>query len=146
MVHTNRPVSVALFEILPNRGVGLLYPDPARDDGRLLAGTTRLATATGRVILRHRSAYLSPRGTGGLVGNRNLDLNQENAPITVVAIACDCTLRLDELAQPGGPSDVLGPFAGLNTPGAVAGLVEAILPSPDVEWISTRHFLGTGEG
>ena len=107
---------------------------------------TRVATATGRVILRHRAAYLSPRGTGGLVGNRNLELNQANAPITVVAIACECTLALDQLAEPGGPEEVLGPFAGLNTPAAVAGLVEAIIPSPDANWVSTRYFQGTGGG
>ena len=142
-----RPISlVAFFEIWPNRGVGLLFPDPAREDGRLQAGVTRLATETGPVLLRHRAAYLSPRGTGGLVGNSNLRLNQENAPITVVAIACECTLTLNKVAQPGGPQDVLGPFAGLNTPTAVAGLVEAIVPSPDENWISTRYFQGTGGG
>lgn len=143
-VHTNRPVSVALFEILPNRGVGLLYPDPNREEGRLGAGVTWLVTGTGSVILRHRAAYLSPRGTGGLVGNQNQQVNETNAPITVVAFACECTLNLDTLAEPGGPREVLGVFAGMNVPTAVAGLQKEILPSTDVNWISTRYLMGQG--
>jgi len=145
-IHTNRPVSVALFEILPNRGVGLLYPDPARDAGRIGAGVTWLVTGTGSVILRHRAAYLSPRGTGGLVGNQNQRVNEANAPITVVAFACECTLNLDTLAEPGGPREVLGVFAGMNVPAAVEGLRKEILPSGDVNWISARYLMGQGGG
>ena len=143
-VHTNRPVSVALFEILPNRGVGLLYPDPSREEGRLGAGVTWLVTGTGSVILRHRAAYLGPRGTGGLAGNQNHRVNETNAPITVVAFACECTLNLDTLAEPGGPREVLGVFAGLNVPAAVAGLQKEILPSTGVNWISARYLMGQG--
>jgi hypothetical protein len=143
-VHTNRPVSVALFEIVPNRGVGLLYPDPSREEGRIGAGVTWLVTETGSVILRHRAAYLSPTGTGGLAGNQNQRVHEANAPITVVAFACECTLNLDTLAEPGGPREVLGVFAGLNVPTAVAGLKQEILPSTDVNWISARYQLVPG--
>lgn len=145
-IHTNKAVSVALFEIYPNRGVGLLFPDPAKGEGEIGAGITRVLTGTGRIILRHRAAYLSPRGTGGLVGNRNQALNEQNAPITVVAFACECDLNLEELAAPGAPEDVVGPFAGMNVPSAASKLLEAILPSPDESWVSTRYFLGMGGG
>jgi hypothetical protein len=145
-IHTNKAVSVALFEIYPNRGVGLLFPDPAKGEGEIGAGITRVQTGTGRIILRHRAAYLSPRGTGGLVGNRNLTLNQENAPITVVAIACECALDLEDLAEPSGPRDILGPFAGMNVPSASTKLLETVLPSPEENWVSTRYFLGMGGG
>lgn len=144
VVHTNRPVSVALFEVLPNRGVGLLYPDPSREEGELGAGVTRLDTGAGGLILRHRAAYLDPLGTGGLVGNQNLRLSEANAPITVVAFACECSLRLDALAEPGGPRELLSSFSGLNVPTALAELREVILPSPDVNWTSTQYYLNPG--
>lgn len=143
-VHLNRPASVALFEILPNRGVGLLYPDPSAGEDRLGSGVTWLVTGTGSVILRHRAAYLSPRGTGGLVGNQNQRLNEANAPITVVAFACECDLNLETLAKPGGPREVLGVFAGMNVPAAVAGLQKEILPPGDVNWVSDRYLMGQG--
>jgi hypothetical protein len=135
MVHTTRPASVALVEIVPNRGAGLLFPDPLTGEGRLEAGTTRIVTKMGRVIGRHREAYLNEAGTVGMWGRDRRaieDLYASNAPPTVVAIACECALRLDALASPSGPSELLGPFASISAGSATQRLVAAVLPAQDV--------------
>ncbi len=142
VVHTSRPASMAMFEIVPGRGAGLLYPDPGRDDGHLDAGSNRVVTEIGSVIARHRASYLSQRGGGGLVGSSNVDLYEANDPTVVVAIACECELDVSQLAQPDGPSEVLGHFASVNSRTAVDRLVRAVLPSGDVRWVMDRYAAG----
>ena len=139
VVHTNRPASVALFEIVPNRGAGLLYPDPNKDREGVVDGSLRV-TGTGGVILRHRSAYAAKVGGGGLVGSQNLDLMAANTPTLVFAVACECDLNLAGLERPDGPVDLLGPFASLDAQTAARKLVEAVLPSADVIYTTSRYF------
>ncbi len=139
VVHTNRPASVALFEIVPNRGAGLLFPDPAHQDGHLGAGSTRIVTEIGTVIRRHRSAYVPQRGGGGLVGSQNLDLFEANTPRVVVAVACECSLNLADLALPDGPAKVLGSFAAIDAQSAATRLIQAVLPSGDVTYALDRY-------
>lgn len=139
LVHTSRPASVALFEIVPNRGAGLLFPDPARDDGHMDAGSRRIVTEIGSVIRRHRAAYLTQRGGGGLVGSQNLELFESNTPRVVVAVACECSLNLTDVARPNGPSEVLGPFVTIDAQTAATKLVQAVLPSGTVTYTVDRY-------
>lgn len=141
LIHTNRRASVAMFEILPNRGVGLLFPDAAEAESWVEAGSTRITTHAGGVVIgRHRAAYLPVPGTVGLWGRDREaveDLYEGNTPRTVVAIACECTLRLSDLAEGDGPSRLLGPFAAVTAGSATPRLISAVLPSPDVMYGAT---------
>ena len=138
IVRTNRPASVTLFEILPNRGVGLLFPDPAREDGHLSAGNTRIATETGGLIMAHRARYEGvTRGSGSL--RRTIT---ETYPRQVLAIACECILNLGDLTKPDGPTNLFGPSPGASPQSAAVRLIGAVLPSPDEPYAIARYETG----
>jgi len=138
-VRVNRPAQVALFEIVPGQGAGLLFPDPSREEGKVNAGTTRVFAGERRLILQHRNRYLQPWNAGGLVGRRSTVVDQATGPTVIVAVACECDLKLDALLAPDGPRTVLESFNRLDPLFAAEALTEAVLPSPDVSWVMARY-------
>ena len=137
-VHTSRAASIAVFEIVPNRGVGLVYPDPSREDGQVSAGSTRI-TETGAVIRRHRAAYLSPVGTGSLDAAQISSARNSTGAREVVVIACECSLDLEQLSTTRGPAEVVGSFASVDAPSAGARLIRAVLPPGTATYAVDRY-------
>lgn len=144
VVRVNRPAMVALFEIVPNRGAGLLFPEPGREDGKLAPGSTRVFAAERRLILAQRTRYLRPWNAGGLDHYRSTVVDQATGPTVVIGIACECQLRLDALSQPDGPREVLGTFNRLDPQFAARDLAEAVLPSEGVNWTTARYEYSSG--
>lgn len=136
-VAVNDSVQVAIFEILPTIGAGMVYPSSPSKADWLEPGSHTLLTRGG-VIRRHRAAYLD-RASGPLGGPPMAAVVRGTRPV-VIGIACACELQLDDLGQPGGPREILGPFAGLNAEEAVPEILASVLPADgDPEWVMARR-------
>lgn len=153
IVRVNRPAAVALFEIVPNQGVGLVYPEPSVESGNLDPGSTTVRVVDRRLLLLHRTRYLQPWNAGGIIRprrtvveedpgdqmRRGTVVDQATGPRVIVGIACECEMDLEAVIPPDGPRTLVGPFNGLNPHYAAETLVAAILPSMDVSWTMARY-------
>ena len=129
VVQTNRPSYVALFEIVPDRGVALLAPSYAHQRTWMLAGLNWVP-----VSWRVQSTMYYGRPSGTAVPAR-----------WVYAIASDEPLRLpDEAFHPSYMRRVLGPAAyrGTNPYVTMRAIARAFLPSViDEAWAEDAYAL-----
>ncbi|HEX5724265.1 MAG TPA: hypothetical protein VFX98_02295, partial [Longimicrobiaceae bacterium] len=123
-VSVNGPAHVAIFEVVPGRGMGLLYPAYSHERAYLHAGFNRLFWGTPRYydwyFTYAHSAYNSD-------GPRYLFLIASRRPLHIG--------RFQE--SPGALRSVLGlnSYASLNAYTAMDQLVEAVVPvQPDDDW------------
>jgi hypothetical protein len=129
VVQTNRPSYVALFEIVPDRGVALLAPSYAHQRTWMLAGLNWVP-----VSWKVQSTMYYGRPSGTAVPAR-----------WVYAIASDEPLRLpDEAFHPSYMRRVLGPAAyrGTNPHVTMRAISRAFLPSViDESWAEDAYAL-----
>ncbi len=129
VVQTNRPSYVALFEIVPDRGVALLAPSYAHQRTWMLAGLNWVP-----VSWKVQSTMYYGRPSGTSVPAR-----------WVYAIASDEPLRLpDEAFHPSYMRRVLGPAAyrGTNPHVTMRAISRAFLPSViDESWAEDAYAL-----
>jgi hypothetical protein len=129
LVQTNRPSYVALFEIVPDRGVALLAPSYAHQRTWMLAGLNWVP-----VSWKVQSTMYYGRPSGTAVPAR-----------WVYAIASDEPLRLpDEAFHPSYLRRVLGPAAyrGTNPHVTMRAISRAFLPSViDESWAEDAYAL-----
>lgn len=129
VVQTNRPSYVALFEIVPDRGVALLAPTYAHQRTWMLAGLNWVP-----VSWKVQSTMYYGRPSGTAVPAR-----------WVYAIASDEPLRLpDEAFHPSYMRRVLGPTAyrGTNPYVTMRAISRAFLPSViDESWAEDAYAL-----
>jgi len=123
-IRVNRPVSLALFEVVPHSGVSLLFPDPSQEDGHIDAGVTRILINQGGLVRQQKAHY---------------QILASSSPRVVLALACECTFDLDAVARPDGLSKLFGSSPPQNPQVAAIRLIEEILPSPDVSYALARH-------
>jgi hypothetical protein len=129
LVQTNRPSYVALFEIVPDRGVALLAPAHAHERTWMLAGLNWVPVSW---RVQSTMYYGPPRGTA--------------IPARwVYAIASDEPLRLpDEAFHPSYIRRVLGPAAyrGTNPYVTMRAIARAFVPSVvDEAWAEDAYAL-----
>lgn len=129
LVQTNRPSYVALFEIVPDRGVALLAPSYAHQRTWMLAGLNWVPVSW---KVQSTMYYGPPAGTA--------------VPARwVYAIASDEPLRLpDEAFHPSYMRRVLGPAAyrGTNPYVTMRAIARAFLPSViDESWAEDAYAL-----
>jgi hypothetical protein len=129
VVQTNRPSYVALFEIVPDRGVALLAPSYAHQRTWMLAGLNWVP-----ISWKVQSTMYYGRPSGTAVPAR-----------WVYAIASDEPLRLpDEAFHPSYMLRVLGPAAyrGTNPHVTMRAISRAFLPSViDEAWAEDAYAL-----
>ncbi len=129
VVQTNRPSYVALFEIVPDRGVALLAPSYAHQRTWMLAGLNWVP-----VSWKVQSTMYYGRPSGTALPAR-----------WVYAIASDEPLRLpDEAFHPSYMRRVLGPAAyrGTNPHVTMRAISRAFLPSViDESWAEDAYAL-----
>jgi hypothetical protein len=129
VVQTNRPSYVALFEIVPDRGVALLAPSYAHQRTWMLAGLNWVP-----VSWKLQSSMYYGRPSGTAVPAR-----------WVYAIASDEPLRLpDEAFHPSYLRRVLGPAAyrGTNPYVTMRAISQAFLPRViDESWAEDAYAL-----
>lgn len=129
VVQTNRPSYVALFEIVPDRGVALLAPSYAHQRTWMLAGLNWVP-----VSWKVQSTMYYGRPSGTAVPAR-----------WVYAIASDEPLRLpDEAFHPSYMRRVLGPAAyrGTNPYVTMRAIARAFVPSViDEAWAEDAYAL-----
>ena len=129
LVQTNRPSYVALFEIVPDRGVALLAPSYAHQRTWMLAGLNWVPVSW---KVQSTMYYGPPAGTA--------------VPARwVYAIASDEPLRLpDEAFHPSYMRRVLGPVAyrGTNPYVTMRAIARAFVPSViDESWAEDAYAL-----
>lgn len=125
-VRLNRPAYVAVFEILPGRGVGLVYPTAGQADGFMSGGFIPLW----RPSNFYQASYL-PDAFGYTA----------QAPRYLLLIASDEPLRVERFARsPMALRSTLGfqRFASWNPYSLMDDLAEAVLPAmvDDNSWTS----------
>src|SRR5688500_4630070 len=129
VVQTNRPSYVALFEIVPDRGVALIAPSYAHQRTWMLAGLNWVP-----VSWKVQSSMYYGRPSGTSLPAR-----------WVYAIASDEPLRLpDEAFQPAYLRRVLGPAAyrGTNPYVTMRAIARAFVPSViDEAWAEDAYAL-----
>ena len=123
-VRLNRPAYAAVFEIIPGRGVGLVYPTSGAADSYLTSGVTSLWTRTSNF---YRSAYLDdPFGYS------------TDGPRYYYLIASDRPLRVGHFARsPMALRTTLGfqRFGSWNPYNLMDELANEVLPNvPDGNW------------
>jgi hypothetical protein len=113
--YLSRPAHVALFEVVPGRGVGLLYPTVSFDSRQLTSGM-HLAQVYNTFF---RASYL-PYGGSGI------------QPRYILLIASDQPLHLDEIRRsPYALRNIMGlqHFASYNPYNTMDALAESVLPA-----------------
>ena len=125
-VQLNRPAYVAVFEILPGRGVGLVYPTVGRADGFMSSGYIPLW----RPSNFYQASYL-PDAFGYTA----------QGPRYLLLIASDQPLRVERfVSSPMALRSTLGfqRFASWNPHSLMDDLAEAVLPAmvDDNSWTS----------
>lgn len=140
MVNTSRPAHVAIFEIVPGQGVGLLYPAYRGESNYLSAGLNTI------FLSRSRSYYTYFQPSAGFRGPRYLYM-----------IASDAPLRLSTLTGPGAGGALrrslgMARFASSNPYSLMEDLSDMILSfgapgdwTEDVYVIWPEHTYGTGD-
>lgn len=116
-VMTSRPAYVAIFEIVPGRGVGLLYPAYYGEDNSVQAGLNTILISRSRLYYRE---FLSYNGMGG-----------QPMPRYLYMVASDAPLRLTQfIDSPGALRRTLGlqQFASLSPYSLMDQLSGMILP------------------
>ena len=119
MVNTNRPAHVAIFEIHPGRGVGLLYP-AYRGERNYLSG------GLNNIFLTQSRNYYSHFQPAPFFASESRD-----TPRYLYMIASDAPLRLGSfLGSPGALRRELGTsrYAGMNPYGLMEDLAGLVLP------------------
>lgn len=119
MVNTNRPAHVAIFEIVPGQGAGLLYPAYRGESNYLSGGMSNIFLSQSRSYY----SYFQPAPyTSSRVGN---------GPRYLYMIASDAPLRLGNfLSAPGALRRSLGlaRFASGNAYSLMDDLADLVLP------------------
>lgn len=114
-ITTNRPAYVAIFEVVPGQGVGLLYPAYRGERNRLSSGYSTLMISQSRSYYSYFQAGPANR----------------RAPRYLYLIASDTPLRLSHLVgQPGALRRTLGltSYASSNPYGVMSELQGLVLP------------------
>ncbi|MET0400012.1 MAG: hypothetical protein ABW277_24695 [Longimicrobiaceae bacterium] len=119
MVNTNRPAHVAIFEIYPGRGVGLLYPAYRGERNYLSGGLNSIFLTQSRSYYSYfqPAPFFASASRGG--------------PRYLYMIASDAPLRLGSfLGAPGALRRSLGMsrYASGNPYGLMEDLAELVLP------------------
>jgi|GEM_PF-1427149 len=131
-VDLNRPAYVAVFEILPGQGVGLLYPRYEREDAYFPAGLSSLD-------LRHAA-----RDYNWYSGSMSAARYSRSEPRSYFLVASKRPLRISRFQRGGGGA--LRSVLGLSAYGAVDqqavmnDLVGAIVPDQPAEDWTTDVF------
>jgi len=117
-----REAYMAKFEIVPERGVSLIYPVREEDPEQVGPGLHRLANAPSAFVNAQRDRYVS-QITGFL--NRSAP---RTTTVTVLVVTSDRPLNLDPfLDAPSGIRDVLGPQAYTDEIRAVERILGTVL-------------------
>ena len=130
-VQTNRPAYVAIFEIVPERGVTLAHPSTPRQSRVTLSGMHRVPVQ-----------WSSPGGTYRTVGSKVTAKPQPTRYL--YAVASDEPLAITEAAfQPGYLKKALGPAYRADDPYlTMRAISQEFVPSvPDEEWAEDLHVL-----
>ena len=122
-VQLNRPAHVAIFEIIPGEGVGLVYPAVRSEAQFFEAGFTRF---TPTVVSQYRAYFSSYHG------------NLHRGPRFYFLVASAQPLRISRFQRsPGALRSVLG-FSSYTSPSpdrVMEALVSTIVPpQPDEDW------------
>jgi hypothetical protein len=131
-----REAHIALFEIIPERGVSLLYPTRGEEPRQVGPGWFRLPHSPSGFVHAQRDKYIT-RPTGLL--------NQ--APprirgVTILVVTSNHPLDLDLfLSSPGGLRDHLGGRDYVSEVRAVERILATIVPDPSVSL--TQHRTAT---
>jgi hypothetical protein len=115
LVTVSRPAHVAIFEIVPGQGVGLLYPAYSGERNYLYAGMNSLSIMRSRLYY----SYFSPSPFAS------------REPRYLYMIASDSPLRLSEMVDaPGALRRTMGfaSFASTNPYGLMDDLADMVLP------------------
>lgn len=117
LVNTSRPAHVAIFEIVPGRGVGLLYPAYRGENNYLAGGLNNVFMSRSRLYY----SYFQPAPFASRAGG----------PRYLYMIASDAPLRLSGLVSaPGALRRDLGMarFAANSPYGLMEDLADLVLP------------------
>lgn len=115
MVQTSRPAYVAIFEIVPGRGVGLLYPAYYGEDNFLPGGLNSIWISRSRRYYDYFTAYVG----------------RDPSPRYLYMIASDAPLKLSQfIDSPGALRRTLGPrmYASFSPYSLMDELSSMVLP------------------
>lgn len=120
--YVNRPAHVALFEIVPGRGVGLMYPRFGDANQTTYAGYNRARTGIGSFRWGYRSSFAGYSGSG---------YSRWTQPRYYFLVASDEPLRIDDtVASPTALRGILGinRFAAYNPYNTMEELTRRVVP------------------
>jgi hypothetical protein len=127
-----REVYLAKFEIVPERGVSLIYPTTDDEPRQVGPGIHRLPRAPTAFVNDQRDRYESP-----FTGLLNRDPSRVTS-VTVLVVISDRPLNLDPfLRAPSGVRDELGTRAYTDEILAVEGILGTVIAAPGIA--ATEH-------